>query len=70
MPGREEEDHQRRGHPVRDVDPGLRQLRGAAQALPPEVQGGHEGREADRVRAHRDGRGRDDRSAAPGNTLN
>ena len=45
VPGGEEEDDQRRGHPLRHVHPRLRQLRGAAQALPPKVQRGHEGRE-------------------------
>ena len=45
MPGGEEEDDQRRGHPLRHVYPRFRQLRRAAQALPPKVQRGHEGRE-------------------------
>ena len=44
--GRKAKDDQRRGHSVRHVDVGLRQLRGAAQALPPEVSRGHEDRSA------------------------
>ena len=66
MSSREKKDHQRRGHPVRDVHPWLRQLRGAAEALPAEVPRGHEGREADGVRADGAGRRRDDGAAAAG----
>lgn len=40
LPPGEEEDHQRRGHPVRHVHAGLRHVRGAAEALPAEVQRG------------------------------
>lgn len=40
LPPGEEEDHQRGRHPVRHVHAGLRHVRGAAQALPAEVQRG------------------------------
>lgn len=40
LPPGEEEDHQRRGHPVRHVHAGLRHVRGAAEALPAKVQRG------------------------------
>lgn len=40
VPPGEEEDHQRRGHPLRHVHAGLRHVRGATQALPAEVPRG------------------------------
>lgn len=40
LPPGEEEDHQRGGHPVCHVHAGLRHVRGAAEALPAEVQRG------------------------------
>lgn len=40
MPPGEAQDHQWRGHPVCHVHAGFRYVRGAAQALPAEVQRG------------------------------
>ncbi|KTF92089.1 hypothetical protein cypCar_00019862, partial [Cyprinus carpio] len=63
MPSGETQDHKRRRHPVRNVHAGFRHVRGASEALPAEVQRGHERRERHKLcncnRRH--GRGADRR---------